>query len=92
MTYTGQGSKAYGKEYCEFFFDGKTIVIDDYKNIHGYGVKVQEIKTAGSEKGQFEELEAFYDAIMQYDGYPITLWQLEQATGLSILSQMNERV
>lgn len=92
LTYTGQGSKAYGKEYCEFFFDGKTIVIDDYKNIHGYGVKVQEIKTAGSEKGQFEELEAFYDAIMQYDGYPIPLWQLEQATGLSILSQMNERV
>lgn len=89
LTYTGQGSKEYGKEYCEIFFDGKTIVIDDYKSMSGYGVKGKEIKTPGPEKGQFEELEAFYDSIMKGDGYPIPLWQLEQATRISLMAQEN---
>lgn len=87
LTYTGQGSKEYGKEYCEIFVDGKTLVVDDYKELRGYGVKTSGLKTAGSEKGQLEELEAFYDAIKKGDGYPIPLWQLEQVTVLSIMGQ-----
>lgn len=87
LLYTGQGSKEYGKEYCEVFCDGKTLVMDDYKKLNGYGCKVPELKSTGPEKGQYEELEAFYEAIKHGDGYPIPLWQLEQATALSILGQ-----
>ena len=87
LLYTGQGSKEYGKEYCEVFCDGKTLVMNDYKKLSGYGCKVPELKSSGPEKGQYEELEAFYEAIKHGDGHPIPLWQLEQATALSILGQ-----
>jgi predicted dehydrogenase/threonine dehydrogenase-like Zn-dependent dehydrogenase len=87
LMYTGQGHKEYGKEFCEIFFDGAVITIDDYKQLKGYGVKLNEIKTVGSEKGQFEELEAFYSAVKSGNCYPIPLWQMEQATILSIYGQ-----
>lgn len=87
LTYTGQGSKEYGKEHFELFVDGAVIVMDDYKALKGYGIKLNEIKTTGSEKGQFEELEAFYEAITHGDGHPIPIWQMEQATKLSMIAQ-----
>lgn len=87
LMYTGQGNKEYGKEYCEIFCDGYVITIDDYKQLKGYGIKLNEFKTVGSEKGQYEELEAFYNAIKSGNNYPIPLWQMEQATVLSIYGQ-----
>ena len=87
LTYTGQGNKEYGKEYFELFVDGAVIVMDDYKQLKGYGIKIPEVKSTGPEKGQFEELEAFHKAIIEGDGHPIPLWQLEQATKISILAQ-----
>ena len=86
LTYTGQGHKEYGKEFCEIFVDGMVIVIDDYKLLRGYGVKLNEMKSSIPEKGQFEELEAFYRQIKDGDGYPIPLWQLEQAARLSMMA------
>ncbi|MCF0127068.1 MAG: Gfo/Idh/MocA family oxidoreductase [Pseudobutyrivibrio sp.] len=85
LTYTGQGHKDYGKELCEIFVGGSVIKIDDYKALTGYGVKLNEVKSAVSEKGQFEELQAFYDSIKTGDGYPIPLWQMEQATAISLI-------
>ena len=85
LLYTGQGSNEYGKECCEIFVDGKVFVIDDYKILKAYGTKINEIKSLLPEKGQFEELEAFYKGIINGEGYPIPLWQLEQATKISIL-------
>lgn len=87
LTYTGQGGKDYGKEFCEIFFDGKTIVIDDYKSIMGYGMKVEEIQSQNSEKGQYEELIAFYNAVMNEETYAIPLWEMEQTTISSIIAQ-----
>jgi len=87
LTYTGQGNKGYGKEFLEIFYDGKVIAVDDYKSMRGYGVHIGNLKSAGPEKGQFEELQAYYHAIKDGDGYPIPLWQLEQATRISILAQ-----
>ena len=62
-------------------------MIDDYKSMQGYGIKVNELKSITSDKGQYEELLAFYDAIKSGNGYPIPLWQLEQATRISIMGQ-----
>lgn len=90
LTYTGQGHKSYGKEFCEIFFDGKTIVIDDYKSIKGYGVSLGEIQSQNSEKGQYEELIAFYDAIMNDNVYTIPLREMEQTTIASIIAQDNQ--
>lgn len=85
LTYTGQGNKECSKEVCQIIVDGSIIVIDDYKSIQGYGVKLNELKSVTSDKGQYEELLAFYEAMKNGDGYPIPLWQLEQATRISIM-------
>lgn len=85
LTYTGQGHKDYGKEFCEIIVDGMVITIDDYKSITGYGVKVRDIKSATPDKGQYEELLAFYKVMKAKKQYPIPLWQLEQATRISLM-------
>lgn len=59
LDYFAVGSKQLAKENFEIHFDEKSIVIDDYKSIRGYGIKVTEIKSATSEKGHVQELEAF---------------------------------
>jgi predicted dehydrogenase/threonine dehydrogenase-like Zn-dependent dehydrogenase len=87
LLYTGQGHKGYPKESCEIFCDGSVLVLDDYKELRGLGVSVPANKSTGPEKGHYEELEAFYAAIKNGDGYPIPLWQMEQATLLSIAAQ-----
>jgi predicted dehydrogenase len=61
IEYFANGSKKLSKEFMEIHFDGKSIVMDDYKSLKGYGVKLHEIKEDLSQKGQYEELEAFYD-------------------------------
>ena len=71
----------------EIFFDGKVIMIDDYKSIKGYGIKLSEISSVGAEKGHFEEFSAFYNAILNGDGYAIPLWQIEQTAKVSDLCQ-----
>ena len=87
LLYTGQGSKDYNKEFCEVFCDGKVFVIDDYKLLTAYGAKTKKIQTTMSEKGQYQELLAFYDAIKKGDGYPIPLWQLEQTSRISFMKE-----
>lgn len=78
LLYTGQGNGGMSKEYCEIFCDGFVITIDDYKKMKGYGVKIKEVTSIKSEKGQYEELIAFYEAIKTNKKYPIDLWQLDQ--------------
>lgn len=85
LTYTAIGSKEYAKEYCEIFFDGKTIVIDDYKKITGYGVNVVKLDSATSQKGQLEELVEFEKSIRSGAKYAIPIEQLEQTTKLSFI-------
>lgn len=79
LIYTAAGSKEYPKETMDVFFDGKMIILDDYKSMKGYGVKLAAIETKGSEKGQFEEIEAFGKAIKAGREEPIPLWQQFQA-------------
>jgi predicted dehydrogenase len=90
LTYTSQGNTSYSKEFCQIYFDGKIITIDDYKKIEGYGVKTANIQTVNSEKGQYEELIEFYNSIKSGTNYPIPIWQIEQATKLSFAAEKGE--
>ncbi|QZY55331.1 bi-domain-containing oxidoreductase [Crassaminicella profunda] len=85
LTYTSIGAKSYSKEYCEIYCDGKIIAIDDYKKIDGYGLKVANLSSKGSEKGQYEELIEFSKAIKEKRNYPIPIWQIEQTTRISFI-------
>ena len=60
LEYLATGSKEFPKEYFEVHFDEKTIVIDDYKSIKGYGVKIDEMKGDIPEKGHLREWKVLY--------------------------------
>jgi predicted dehydrogenase/threonine dehydrogenase-like Zn-dependent dehydrogenase len=81
LEYFASGSKELSKEYFEVHFDEKTMVIDDFKSIKGYGVKVNEIRSRIPEKGHLQELENLHDSITgTTDKWPIELWDMIQTT------------
>jgi predicted dehydrogenase/threonine dehydrogenase-like Zn-dependent dehydrogenase len=85
IEYFAVGNKKFSKEYMEIHFDEKTIVMDDYKSLKGYGLKMREIKTSVSEKGHFEEFETLYKALKSDKGeWPIELWDMLQTTNLTL--------
>lgn len=79
LTYTALGAKDYPKEVMDVYFDGKIISLSDYKSLMGHGVKIADISSRASDKGQLEELEAFGRAIKEGLPSPIPLWQQLQA-------------
>jgi predicted dehydrogenase/threonine dehydrogenase-like Zn-dependent dehydrogenase len=86
LDYFAVGNKAFPKEYMEVHFDEKTIVVDDYKQIKGYGVHVKKIKSNSSQKGQFEELESLYKVLCETNSeWPISLKDMIQTTEISLI-------
>ena len=85
IDYFAVGSSLFPKEYMEVHFDEKTIIMDDYKTLKGYGVKIDEISVAASQKGQLEELEALYKSLKgDATPWPIALWDMLQTTEISL--------
>ncbi len=74
----------------EIHFDNKSIIMDDYKSLKGYGVKINELKSSISSKGHKEQLIAFYDSLKgNTNNWPIELWDMMQTTESSfIISEM----
>ena len=84
--YFSCGNKSVSKELLEVHFDGNSIVMDDYKSLKSYGVKINEISTANSQKGQLEELEDVYEYLSgKTSQMPIELEDLFQTTEISFL-------
>jgi predicted dehydrogenase len=91
LEYFATGSKEFPKEYIEIHFDEKTIIIDNYKSLIGYGVKINQIKGKAPEKGHLKELEVLYDVLTgKRDRWPIELWDLLQTTEMTLMIT-NER-
>ena len=80
LTYTSLGNNQYPKELCQIYFDGKIIVIDDYKTMKGFGLKLKGESFKTPAKGQYEELEAFAQYLKGSSETPIPLWHLIQTT------------
>ncbi len=86
IDYFAVGNNDFPKEYMEVHFDNKTIVLDDYKKLAGYGVALNEIATSESRKGQFEELEVLYDVLSgKTKDWPIELWDMIQTTAITFM-------
>lgn len=84
LTYTASGAKAYPKEWLEVYVDGKTMVIQDYRELVGYGCKLGFSGSAQTQdKGHRFELEAFARAIRSGGEWPIPLWEQIQATEIA---------
>lgn len=85
VEYFSCGSSELPKEYMEVHWEGKSIILDDYKVLTGYGVKLKSLKSSTSMKGHEEEWLALYDALQQGTS-PIDINSLLRTTELSILS------
>lgn len=83
IQYFAVGSKKLAKEYLEVHFDEKSIVMEDYKKLKGYGISLKEISSSISKKGQFEELEALYKCLKGDGKWPISLREMLETTQAS---------
>ncbi|GAB1857456.1 bi-domain-containing oxidoreductase [Flavobacteriaceae bacterium MHTCC 0001] len=86
LQYFAVGNKGYQKENLEVHFDSKTIIMDDFVKLTGYGVKVKELTSKTAEKGQYEELLYMFDAI-QEDKFVIDFEDMIQTTRATFLIQ-----
>jgi len=85
IDYFSVGGKSLEKEFMEVHFDGKSILMNDYKSLSGHNIKVKELNSPTSKKGQIEELDFLFDAIKTRSKWPIPLWDMLQTTKASIL-------
>ena len=82
---TTLGNSFYPRETCEIYFDGKVIVLEDFKKIYAYGLKINGLESRTPDTGEFEELISFADAINNCENYSIPVNQLEQSARLSFM-------
>ncbi|MBW2662117.1 MAG: bi-domain-containing oxidoreductase [Deltaproteobacteria bacterium] len=86
LEYFAVGSTEMPKEYMEVHFDQKTIVVEDYRVIRGYGVQTADIKTRASDKGQLEELECLREHLENETGtWPITIEDMIETTRITFM-------
>ena len=83
LLYTSSGSIDYPKERMELFFDGKVVVLDDYKSLNCFGLHVKGWKSVIQDKGHLEELKSFALAVNNPDLMPIDLDDLSDVTTLT---------
>jgi predicted dehydrogenase/threonine dehydrogenase-like Zn-dependent dehydrogenase len=84
LTYTSLGSTDLPKEHMEVFFDGKSIVLDDYKNLSFFGISRKPVSKSLQDKGHLEELRAIADHLTGKGPLPMTLDEIESATRISL--------
>jgi len=90
LIYTALGSSTYPKEKMELFFDGKVLLLDNYKTLTINASKKPVVNTKVIDKGHKEELVAFANTILNGGEWPIPLWQQIQATEISF--KVEERI
>lgn len=84
MLYIANGSKKYPKETMHIWCGDKQIFLNDYMELTGEGISVKHIKNSAPSKGHQQELAAFYEAIKNSDGYPISIKQIEETTRITL--------
>jgi len=82
LIYTAAGAKNYSKEFAKIYFDGKMIVLDDFRSIKTYG-SVNFSQKWDQDKGHYLELKRFADYIKGDNKDLFPLWQAVQATMIS---------
>jgi predicted dehydrogenase/threonine dehydrogenase-like Zn-dependent dehydrogenase len=84
LLYTALGSEIMGKERMELFFDGKSIVMDDYRKLEVFGLpKSLNKKTRYQDKGHESLLKEFMSAAQLNGPSPIPFERIEMATQMS---------
>ena len=84
LEYFAVGSSQLSKELLEVHFDGKSIIVDDYRSIHGFEIQVDDIKHSSPARGHLEELELLGDCVLgKKDKWPIPWESIVETTELT---------
>ena len=74
LTYAASGDKAFSREKIEIFFEGNTLVSEDFRfTKKHFGGKTETFKTAGQEMGYREELKHFISLFKGGESRTVTL-------------------
>jgi len=90
LLYTAVGASELSKEYIEVYCDGKTMIIDDFKELKIYSARQKGWK-GPQDKGHVRELEEFAHSIREGGSCPISLSELVQATKISFVVDQGVR-
>jgi len=82
LIYTALGASEVAKEYIEIYCDGKTLIIDDFKELKIYGTR-QKGWRGSQDKGHLRELEEFGRHLRESGPWLITLDELASSTKIS---------
>ncbi len=84
LEYFSIGSQELAKEYFESHYDEKSIVMNNYRSIVGYGMQGLSFKTSTYEKGLLEELKVLAECLSgENKNWPIPLTSLIDTTHLT---------
>jgi predicted dehydrogenase/threonine dehydrogenase-like Zn-dependent dehydrogenase len=83
LTYTALGSKDYSKEMADLYYDGKIVILNDYKSLDVYGKLEKSNITSLQDKGHKNQLTEFYEAI-RTGKWPIPWWQQQQSAQIAL--------
>lgn len=94
LTYTSLGHSDMGKERMEVFFDGKSLVMEDYLKLKGYGLPVLFNNSSSlPDKGHKNLIEKFMEQAGKRDGKsPISFERIAVATEISLVVDELARV
>lgn len=88
LLYTSLGDHRFGKEYMEIFVDGKTIVMNDFTELSGYGLPADFSRKSGlRERGHEQLFKQFFKAAHHSDGQlPIPIDRIITASELTLIA------
>jgi predicted dehydrogenase/threonine dehydrogenase-like Zn-dependent dehydrogenase len=81
VAYLAEGDKALAKERMEIFGEGKSFVIDDFRQATGFrNGREEKITLRAQDKGQAEQVKAVCSVVLEGGPAPIALGELEATT------------
>ena len=86
LGYFTLGSREYPKEHMQLHFDEKTIIMEDYKVMNGFGIKIKEMQTSHSSKGHKEEWQKLHKSLKDPSGdWPVPLQDMLDTTRITLM-------
>ena len=70
INYFSNGSKGYAKERIEIYGSGKTLVIDNFREMRGYGVKGFRKEKSKQDKGHYNQFKSYLN-FLKNGGEPL---------------------
>ena len=80
INYFSNGSKSYSKERIEVFFQNKTLVIDNWKKMHGYGFKKFKKISSYQNKGHYNQFKCLLNNQISNGGPIISFEEVVNTT------------